>query len=121
MKQKMEFDYKLVGERIKRMRESRGLTQENLAETSGFSNSHISNVENGWTKVSLEGLVRIANALDVSSDELLRDNLKKSKDEFEAEVVEDLKDCSVQETQILTDTLKALKKSLRVRKWKGVS
>ena len=87
MKQKMEFDYKLVGERIKRMRESRGLTQENLAETSGF----------------------------------LRDNLKKSKDEFEAEVVEDLKDCSVQETQILTDTLKALKKSLRVRKWKGES
>lgn len=51
----------------------------------------------------------------------MRDNLKKSKGEFEAEVVEDLKDCSVQETQILTDTLKALKKSLRVRKWKGES
>ena len=117
----MEPNYKLIGQRIKVQREKRNMTQERLSEQSGFSPTHISNLENGWTKVSLEGLVRIANALDVSSDELLQDNLKKSKGEFEAEVVEDLKDCSVQETQILTDTLKALKKSLRVRKWKGES
>lgn len=43
----MEPNYKLIGQRIKVQREKRNMTQERLSEQSGFSPTHISNLENG--------------------------------------------------------------------------
>lgn len=64
-------DYAGLGIRIKELRLKRGLTQENLAEMVGCNVSHISNIENNYTKLSLNVLFAIANALNTSIDYLL--------------------------------------------------
>ena len=65
-----EIDYKLLGLKIKEIRKSKDLTQDDLAEMVSCNTSHISNVENNHTKVSLNVLLAIANALNTSIDYL---------------------------------------------------
>ena len=66
-----EVDYKELGKNIKKARQFEGLTQDKLAEKVGCNPSHISNIENNYTKVSLNVLLAIANALNTSIDSLL--------------------------------------------------
>lgn len=66
-----EIDYAKLGLKIKDMRISKGFTQESLAEMVGCNTSHISNIENNHTKVSLNILLSIANSLHTSIDYLL--------------------------------------------------
>ena len=73
-----EIDYAKLGLKIKKMRQKAGLTQDNLAEIVNCNTSHISNVENNHTKVSLNVLLAIANALNTSIDFLLADQLENS-------------------------------------------
>jgi len=61
-----------IGHRIKKLREMRNLTQEHLAEKLGISVSGFSRIERDEVKVSGERLIRIAELLEVSVDELLR-------------------------------------------------
>ena len=60
-------------EKLQELRKSRGMTQEELAEKVDISASHMSVVERGKKGVKVETLVNIANALDVSPNELLQD------------------------------------------------
>lgn len=66
-----ELRYDKLGLRIKEIRKQKGLTQEQLAEIVGCNTSHISNIENNHTKVSLNVLLTIANALDTTIDYLI--------------------------------------------------
>ena len=49
----MELDYKEIGKRVKIARIRADLTQEALAEKAGLSITHMSNIENGHSKLSL--------------------------------------------------------------------
>ncbi len=68
-----EIDYAVLGLNIKTKRRSNKLTQEELAEMVGCNPSHISNIENNYTKASLNTLLAIANSLNTSIDSLLLD------------------------------------------------
>ena len=81
------IDYKKLGLRIKEIRISKELTQENLAQIVDCNSSHISNVENAHTKVSLIALLAIANALDTTIDYLLADQYKKSKNALDGAIL----------------------------------
>lgn len=65
------IDYAKLGIRIKELRLKKGLTQNRLAELVGCNVSHISNIENNYTKLLLNILLAIANILDTSIDYLL--------------------------------------------------
>jgi transcriptional regulator with XRE-family HTH domain len=84
------IDYKKLGLRIKEIRISKDLTQENLAQMVDCNSSHISNVENAHTKVSLIALLAIANALDTTIDYLLADQYKKSKNALDGAILKAL-------------------------------
>lgn len=71
----MIIDYAAIGLRVKIARIKIKMTQQRLAEKAGLSVVHISNIENGNAKLSLEAAVNIANALSVTTDDLLCDNL----------------------------------------------
>ena len=92
----MELDYKAIGKRIKIARIQVDLTQEKLAEYVNLSPSHMSNIETGTTKVSLTTIVNIANALSVSVDDLLCDNVIHAKPQFENDIKLLLDDCDDQ-------------------------
>jgi transcriptional regulator with XRE-family HTH domain len=63
---------KLVGKNVKRIREKKGLTQERLAEISGFSQQYISGVEQGRRNPTIITLYELAASLGVSHLELVR-------------------------------------------------
>ena len=71
----MKINYKKLGKRIQSARREAGLSQEQLAEAIGKSPSAVSTIETGKRGASLETLIRIANALQVSADYLLADQL----------------------------------------------
>jgi transcriptional regulator with XRE-family HTH domain len=63
---------KLVGRNVKRVRQDKGLTQEQLAERSGFSQQYISGLEQGRRNPTIVSIYELATALGVSYMELVR-------------------------------------------------
>lgn len=56
---------KLVGRNFKRIRLEKGLTQETLSETSGFTQQYLSGLEQGRRNPTIVSLYEIALALEV--------------------------------------------------------
>jgi transcriptional regulator with XRE-family HTH domain len=106
-------DYKALGKRIKIIRIQRSITQDKLAETAVLSTQHMSNIENGNTKSSLPTIVRIANALSISVDELLCDSVTHSKVAFHKIIASILEDCSEYEIRVLSGMLQGAKDAMR--------
>ena len=65
---------KLVGRNVGRIRREKGLTQEQFAEISGFSQQYISGLEQGRRNPTVVTLYELATALGVSHLELLYPN-----------------------------------------------
>jgi transcriptional regulator with XRE-family HTH domain len=61
-----------IGDRIKEVREAKGITQDKLAIKTGLSKGFISELENGKRGVSSDNLLKIANHLGASLDYLAR-------------------------------------------------
>ena len=105
----MAIDYTALGTRIGNHRVNANMSQEDLGAFSNVSNKYISNIELGKAKPSLEALVHIANALEVSTDDLLVDSLKCSASTADSELHRLLLDCNPVEEEILTRMVKELK------------
>lgn len=59
------------GDRLKTIRETRNLTQDELAARLGFGQSQMTKYENGKSEPTPEIIVRLARELEVTSDWLL--------------------------------------------------
>lgn len=62
----------LFGERVRVLRQARGLSQEALALVAGLDRTYIGGVERGERNISLLNIQKIAQALGVSSADLLK-------------------------------------------------
>lgn len=62
---------KLVGANVARIRRERGLTQEQVAERSGFSQQYLSGLESGRRNPTIVTLYELATALGVDHVELV--------------------------------------------------
>ena len=82
----MAIDYRDLGIRVRTKRKTMKLSQAELAEKVDLSVQHISNIENARTKVGLEKLVDISNALDSSVDEFLCESVNKSREVYDGEI-----------------------------------
>ena len=60
-----------IGSRIRKYRESLGLSQKDLADKLGISNSRVSNWEQGINRPDADMLADICLALNISPSELL--------------------------------------------------
>jgi transcriptional regulator with XRE-family HTH domain len=63
---------KLFGERVRVLRQTRGISQEALALAAGLDRTYVGGVERGERNISLINIHKIAQALDVSPSDLLR-------------------------------------------------
>lgn len=61
-----------VGARLRKLRHERGLSQIQLGELAGIDNKSISRYENGHRNMGIDDLFRLADALGVPADRLLR-------------------------------------------------
>ena len=112
----MQPDHIFIGKKIKEFRLKKNLTQENLAEQVELSVTYICMIETGRKHISLQKIVQIADALDVTVDKLIyKSQLKNGSDKCSA-FMELISDCSVYELQVLADTIASMKKSMRNNK-----
>ena len=109
-----ELDYFSIGQRIRKYRRSYNMSQEELAEKVNISVTHLSHIETGNTKLSLTVLVKISEALSVSTDDILNDRAVITKNTISDETIKLLESCSVYELSIASDTLKTLITSIRM-------
>ena len=63
---------RVLGENLRRYRKHAGLTQEKLAERAGLSVVFVSLLENGWRAASIGCLLKVARALGVTLEDLVR-------------------------------------------------
>ena len=73
---------KVFGEKIKRLRKKRNLTQEQLAEKINISPRNLSKIEVGECFVKAETFDKIILALNTSVEEIFTDNCIKDNNEF---------------------------------------
>lgn len=104
-----EFDlnYSAIGQNIKRIRKQKGITQEQLADMTGISKVHISNMENANTKVSLASLVKIASALGTSVDWML--GVDGFSGDYTVEINEIMDGCDCKKARFLIETLRTMR------------
>ena len=72
------MNYFTLGKNIKKYRRERGFTQENLSEKADISNVFMSQIETATRKPSLETVVKISRALNVSLDLLINEMVNSS-------------------------------------------
>ena len=98
---------------LKMCRIKRELTQGDVATITGLTDQHISNIETGNTKASLPALVSIANALSVSIDCFLTDNVINSKNIMTMEASQIFEECNAYEARIYLEVLKSTQKAIQ--------
>ena len=77
-----QIDYYALGLRIRKARENKKLTQEQLSEKCSLSTAHIGHIERGTRIASLETLFKICTALETSMDYLLFDSFDANEIQF---------------------------------------
>ena len=109
---------KLVGQRIKEIRKSKGMTQADLAKAANMAASNVSELENGKTQIQLLTLMNIIEGLQVSADDVLRPNVPSVRSLYQGEYDEILSDCTPQEMESIIKIARELKETLRSKREK---
>ncbi|MDE7298108.1 MAG: helix-turn-helix domain-containing protein [Lachnospiraceae bacterium] len=112
----MEIDYTAVGRRIKQRRKELKMSQEMLAEMIDVSVPHMSNIENGKTKFSLQVLVDAAHVLKTTPDVLLlsdADCQEKTRGLILREIDSVLSDCTPAQMTLIEEVVRNTRQALR--------
>ena len=115
----MKVDYVLLGTRIKEQRQRRMLTQQQLAEKVSLTPGFISRIESGKKKPSLEVLLSICEALNITLNDLLVGNQIPQESDYNAEIAEILSHCDELEKRMTFEITRAVCKIIQKAKEKG--
>lgn len=79
-----------VGDRIRDIRESKGMNQDVLANKAKISKGFLSDIENGKRNPSSDNLLRIANALGASLDYLMKGEVQEEEEKRTVQIPPEL-------------------------------
>jgi len=112
----MAVNFIIIGRRVREIRLQKQISQEILAEWIEMSVTYISHIETAKKRASLETLVKIANALGTTVDQLLSGNQENDQEEYKEELVQLLGDCTGYEKRVIYEIAAAAKRSIRSNK-----
>ncbi len=101
------MDSKTLGNRIREARIKKQHTQQRLAEIAGISQIYLGEIERGTKMPSLRSFIKIIEALDLSADYVLRDELSSGEHYIYDEIIEKLKNLSPQQRKAASEILDA--------------
>lgn len=107
----MAIDYNVIGERLKKARLAKKLTQEDLAEQVDISVAFLSRVERGNSHINLKRLNQLCALLDVSEGYILNGTSSDSTEYLNKEFNELLKKCSPEKQKMIYNVAKAIAES----------
>ena len=102
----------VFGTRLRAYRKQRGLTIEKLAERVGLSPNYLGDMERGKKFPSMGTFIRLVNVLDISADELLKDEINRAEYLIDAEISEKLKGLTPKQCAAVLKILDSVLESL---------
>lgn len=106
------MDSKTLGNRIREARFKKQHTQQKLAEIAGISQMYLGEIERGTKIPSLKSFIKIIEALDISADYILRDELSSGEHYIYNEITEKLKCLSPKQRKAASEILDAYIRNL---------
>lgn len=104
----MALDYSVIGERLKKARLAKNLTQEKLAEELDVSVAFLSRAERGNVKINLSRINQICDILDISISDILTGTASNSKDYLTDDFSNLLKNCPPDKIKLIYDIAKVI-------------
>lgn len=102
------LDYYAIGQRIRLARKTKFLSQEKLAEKISISPTHMSHIETGDTKLSLQVIADISDVLNISIDELIHGNTVQTNDNNIQSLLNSFSADALRSISLLADNIKLL-------------
>ena len=106
------MDKIILGKRLRQSRIQKGYTQQALAKKADIGTVYLGEIERGLKMPSLNIFIKIVEALDISADYVLRDELSSGSTFIFDEITDKLKDLTPQQRKTAADILEAYTKNL---------
>ena len=101
------MDKSTLGKKLREARQKKGYTQHALAEMADIGDVYMGEIERGLKMPSLNIFIRLIEALDVSADYILRDELTSGKEYIYDEITQKLKNLTPKQRKTAADILDA--------------
>ena len=106
------LDKNTIGKKLREARLEKGYTQQALVERAGIGSMYLSEIERGLKMPSLSSFVRIIEALEVSADYVLRDELSAGQEYIYDELTQKLKELTPKQRKCAVEILDAYLRNL---------
>lgn len=106
-----DFDFMPIGQAIKKAREARGMTREQLSGIIGYAPRHIQSIENEGKYPSIELFIQLITMFDVSVDEYIFPNKKVKKSSVRRRIDAQLDNLDDKELSVIEATVNGLCKA----------
>lgn len=97
----MALDYNIIGQRLKKARQNKNFTQEDLAEKLDVSVAFLSRIERGSSHINLKRLNQICDILHITEGQILNGSSSNSKNYLDSEFSELLKTSSSEQQKLI--------------------
>ena len=101
------MDKAVLGQKLRQARQRKGYTQHTLAEIADIGDVYLGEIERGQKMPSLNIFIKLIEALDISADYILRDELSSGKEYIYDEITQKLKNLTPKQRKAATDILDA--------------
>ena len=106
------MDKTALGKRLREVRLKKGYTQQALAAQAEIGEVYLGEIERGLKMPSMNTFIKVTEALEISADYILRDDLTSGSVFIFDEITEKLKDLTPQQRKTATEILDAYIKNL---------
>lgn len=106
------MDKVALGSKLREARKNKGYTQEVLAEKADIGVMYLGEIERGIKMPSMNIFIKLIEALDISADYLLRDELSSGKEYVFDEITKKLDNLTPQQRKTARDILDAYIRNL---------
>lgn len=106
-----DFDFMPIGQAIKKAREARGMTREQLSGIIGYAPRHIQAIENEGKYPSIELFIQLIQMFDVSVDEYIFPNKEVKKSSVRRRIDAQLDNLDDRELSVIEATVNGLCKA----------
>ena len=106
------MDKSALGKKLRDARQKKGYTQHALAEIADIGSVYLGEIERGSKMPSLNIFVKLIEALDISADCILRDELTSGQEYIYDEITQKLKNLTPKQRKTAADILNAYLQNL---------